>query len=55
MSELIRFATESGIHTIHANLSLVDSGHKNRVHAFYKNMVLRLLSMKIQGGLSMER
>ena len=36
MSELIRHATEIGVHTIHGNLSLIDSDHKNRLHAFYK-------------------
>ena len=36
MSELLKYAAQIGIHTIRGNLSLVDSDHKSRLHAFYK-------------------
>ena len=36
MAELLKYASQIGIHTICGNLSLVDSDHKGRLHAFYK-------------------
>ena len=36
MTELLKYAAQIGVHTIRGNLSLVDIGHKNRLHAFYK-------------------
>ena len=36
MTELLKYASQIGVHTIRGNLSLVDIGDKNRLHAFYK-------------------
>lgn len=36
MAELLKYASQIGIHIIRGNLSLVDSDHKSRLHAFYK-------------------
>jgi GNAT superfamily N-acetyltransferase len=36
MDELLKYAFQNGIHTIRGNLSIVDSDHKERLHAFYR-------------------
>lgn len=35
MDELLKYCSQNGIHTIRGNLSIVDSDHKERLHAFY--------------------
>jgi GNAT superfamily N-acetyltransferase len=36
MDELLKYAFQYGIHTIRGNLAIVDSDHKERLHAFYR-------------------
>ena len=36
MEELLAYAREHNFHYIHGNLSVVDLGHKNRLHHFYQ-------------------
>lgn len=36
MNELLKYAFQNGVHTIRGNLSIVDSDHKERLHAFYR-------------------
>jgi len=36
MDELLKYAFQNGVHTIRGNLSIVDSDHKERLHAFYR-------------------
>lgn len=40
IDELLKYSYRNEIHTIIGNLSLVDIKHKDRLHAFYKKMVL---------------
>lgn len=36
MDELFKYVSLNGVHTIRGNLSVVDSDHKERLHAFYR-------------------
>lgn len=36
MEELLKYSHKNGVHTITGNLSIVDSDHKERLHAFYR-------------------
>ena len=50
MAELLKYASQIGVHTIRGNLSLVDIGHKNRLHAFYKKHGFEVIEYNTPGG-----
>lgn len=51
MAELLKYASQIGVHTIRGNLSLVDIGHKNRLHAFYKKHGFEVIEYNTPDGL----
>lgn len=43
MDELLKYAFQNNVHTIRGNLSIVDSDHKERLHAFYRKHGFEIL------------
>ncbi|MDD4494775.1 MAG: hypothetical protein PHV32_10620 [Eubacteriales bacterium] len=51
MNKLLEYAATIGVHTIRGKLSSVDSGHKERLHAFYKKHGFDIIEYNTPQGL----